>query len=235
MGGISGVSHGGSIIDERADTVNAAGGVFPGNFNAQPIGSGFQDPVAVANRAEAKWTRDDCVREAAIVATRVPLVVRENRELGRHLVYLPASTQIEQGSGGSSSAGDVDGDVDVVIRPGEAAMILPPNVLKRDCQMRKMSPLSDQVATHADDVARYNSALQVRPKGQRPGALYSLSESPQDLDNFIAHSCDPNCDVMVFPTNYAIQVRRHIRDSFVRIFLRRFCLSVFSYYSPRGG
>ena len=78
------------------------------------------------------------------------------------------------------------------IPAGETVMLLPPNVLKRASQMK--------------GAAAYNACLQVRPAGQRPGALFSLSETAEDLDNFLNHSCDPNCDVSVFPTNYLIKL-----------------------------
>ena len=35
----------------------------------------------------------------------------------------------------------------------------------------------------------------------------------QDLDNYVNHSCDPNCDVEVFPTNYLIKLTAN-RDIF---------------------
>lgn len=43
------------------------------------------------------------------------------------------------------------------------------------------------------DVTNWNRVLQVGPD------LYSCSLSPESQDNFIAHSCDPNCTVHINP------------------------------------
>ena len=75
---------------------------------------------------------------------------------GRHLVYLP-----EQ---------DGEEDVCLPILAGQTVMLMPPNLLLRDRQMRGRRGYMGTL---------YNAALQVRPMGQRPGALFSLSESPE--------------------------------------------------------
>jgi len=99
---------------------------------------------------------------------------------------------------------DGEEDVCLPILAGQTVMLMPPNLLLRDRQMRGRRGYMGTL---------YNAALQVRPMGQRPGALFSLSESPEDLDNYVNHSCDPNCDVEVFPTNYLIKLTAN-RDIF---------------------
>lgn len=140
----------------------------------------FLTPTQVAEDrvkyAAAFWTKEECRVYSSFLADRVPLVVKRCASLGKHLVY--------QGEG--------DGEINLSpVLAGETVMLLPPNVLRRENQI-KGSALA------------YNASLQVRPYKQAPGALFSLSETPDDLDNFLNHSCDPNCDVVVFPTNYAI-------------------------------
>lgn len=137
-----------------------------------------QVKASTASEAEpAHWTKDQCRAVAAELLERHPMVIQRSTKFGKFLAY----------------AGESHGET--AMRPipaGETVMLLPPNVIKRGSQMKSS--------------AAYNACLQVRPSGQRPGALYSLSETPDDLDNFINHSCDPNCDIEVFPTNYAIRL-----------------------------
>lgn len=163
------------------------------------IGGAFWSPedVAKAGRAklpEAFWSAEKCREEASNVAAQVPLAIKTPPpgpdSWGRHLVYLP-----EQ---------DGEEAMAAPIVAGQTVMLMPPNLLLRDRQMKGRRGYMGTL---------YNAALQVRPSAQRPGALYSLSETPEDLDNYINHSCDPNCDVEVFPTNYLIKLTAN-RDIF---------------------
>jgi hypothetical protein len=135
--------------------------------------------VSSGRREEAYWTKDECRAYAEELLQKIPLVVENTRtDAGKRLVY----------------AGDSHGETTLLPIPaGETVMLMPPNILKRESQMKGAA-------------SAYNACLQVRPSHQRPGALFSLSETSDDLDNFINHSCDPNCDVEVFPTNYAIKL-----------------------------
>lgn len=129
----------------------------------------------------AFWTKDECRAYAKDLSEKVPLQVNHSTTLGKHLVY----------------AGDTDGEIEglgLPILAGETVMLLPPNVLRRVSQIDGSNSAA----------AQYNASLQVRPSCHRPTSLFSLSETGTDLDNFLNHSCDPNCDVVVFPTNYAI-------------------------------
>jgi len=62
---------------------------------------------------------------------------------------------------------------------GEIVMLLPPNLLMWD-----------------EEVPDFNTCLQIgtTAAGAR---IFSSSLTPDDLDNFICHSCDPNCDIVV--------------------------------------
>tara|TARA_B110000305_G_C19333396_1_gene585235 strand:- start:1 stop:609 length:609 start_codon:yes stop_codon:yes gene_type:complete len=129
------------------------------------VGGAFWSPEDVAkagpgNLPEAFWSAEKCREEAANVAAAVPLAVKTPPPgpdaWGRHLVYLP-----EQ---------DGEEDVCLPILAGQTVMLMPPNLLLRDRQMRGRRGYMGTL---------YNAALQVRPMGQRPGALFSLSESPE--------------------------------------------------------
>lgn len=155
----------------------ATGGVSTELDELGWVPSAFLTPNEAQNAPEAFWTTEESRARAAELASRIPLVLRRSHALGKHLVY----------------AGDDHGETSMLPIPaGETVMLLPPNVLKRASQMK--------------GAASYNACLQVRPAGQRPGALFSLSETAEDMDNFLNHSCDPNCDVSVFPTNYLIKL-----------------------------
>ncbi|EEH58960.1 uncharacterized protein MICPUCDRAFT_56361 [Micromonas pusilla CCMP1545] len=131
---------------------------------------------------EAFFTKEQCRAHAKAVSKKYPLGLNETPELG---TYVEFNGLFDEDGAPVRGGG--------VIPAGETVVFLPPNVLKRDSQMK-------------GSVAAYNACLQVRPSKQRPGALYSLSETPNDLDNFLNHSCEPNCDVTVYPTNYAIKL-----------------------------
>jgi len=66
-----------------------------------------------------------------------------------------------------------------IIPPGALVMLLPPNRIQS-----------------ASEVSEWNSVIQVRA-GTPEERLYSASLLPSDLDNFLAHSCDPCCQLSV--------------------------------------
>lgn len=65
------------------------------------------------------------------------------------------------------------------IAPGALVMLLPPNRIQS-----------------ASEVSEWNAVIQVR-SGPPEERLYSSSLLPSDLDNFLAHSCDPCCRLSV--------------------------------------
>ena len=59
--------------------------------------------------------------------------------------------------------------------------------------------LSPVQILHPSKVKNFNRVLQVSP------LLYSSSEQETDYNNFISHSCDPNCDHIIH-TDYTIDL-----------------------------
>ncbi|KAL1523733.1 hypothetical protein AB1Y20_018662 [Prymnesium parvum] len=68
------------------------------------------------------------------------------------------------------------------IAPGELVMLLPPNYLLLE-----------------RDVKDFNQCLQLPAcgDGTDEGRVFSSSLTPRDVDNFLCHSCDPNCEVVI--------------------------------------
>jgi SET domain len=62
------------------------------------------------------------------------------------------------------------------IPAGQLALLLPPNLIQS-----------------FSEVTNYNAVIQVRFHEQQSERLYSASLTPEDLDNFLSHSCDPHC------------------------------------------
>lgn len=63
---------------------------------------------------------------------------------------------------------------------GSLVMLLPPNALLWE-----------------EEVKDFNTCLQISPSTEDGARLFSDSITEYDLDNFICHSCDPNCEVVV--------------------------------------
>ena len=68
------------------------------------------------------------------------------------------------------------------IPAGQLALLLPPNLIQSFAE-----------------VTNYNAVIQVRFHEQQSERLYSASLTPEDLDNFLSHSCDPHCVLTVDP------------------------------------
>lgn len=68
----------------------------------------------------------------------------------------------------------------VPVAKGSLVMLLPPNLLQWE-----------------EDVMDFNRCLQISPSTVDGPRLFSASLTENDLDNFICHSCDPNCNIVV--------------------------------------
>mmetsp|Transcript_47921 Transcript_47921/g.159727 ORF Transcript_47921/g.159727 Transcript_47921/m.159727 type:complete len:494 (-) Transcript_47921:263-1744(-) len=70
----------------------------------------------------------------------------------------------------------------VPLDEGALVLLLPPNLLLWE-----------------EEVGDFNTCIQISPSTPHGPRLFSSSLTPHDLDNFLCHSCDPNCDVVVGP------------------------------------
>jgi len=84
--------------------------------------------------------------------------------------------------------GDVEKTVitSAAVAKGELVMLLPPNLLLLETEV---------IPTVGD----FNKCLQLPNcgTGTPEGRLFSSSLTERDVDNFLCHSCNPNCQVLV--------------------------------------
>ena len=80
---------------------------------------------------------------------------------------------------------------------GADVMVLPPNRILRHHEV--------------DDFERILTVRTSEDPADTTGALYSYSQTPEDLDNFMAHSCDPTCEAVIDPDTLCVTMRA-LRD-----------------------
>lgn len=140
--------------------------------------TGLPDPNALSRLAA---DRHEIISHAA-TGGRLELLNRQAAVLISHHRLSLATSDEMRGSprvDGVPDPGRVL-QLGVPLDEGSLVMLLPPNLLLWE-----------------EDVADFNACLQISPSTVDGPRLFSSSLTDNDLDNFICHSCDPNCEMVL--------------------------------------
>jgi len=128
----------------------------------------FVMPAAAATAIAGRADRWDLIKHAA-VATDLDTL---NRQAAMLIIHHSLKVLRNDMVGGFVQSGSP-------IAKGELVMLLPPNLLLWD-----------------DQVPDLNTCLQIG-KTSTGDRLFSSSITPADIDNFLCHSCEPNCRFLI--------------------------------------
>lgn len=156
----------------RLDTPGPVGPSLDTPWTNQP------DPKALS-RLDAD--RHELISKAA-TGGRLELLNRQAAVLISHHRLVLATSEDLRGSPRVDGVPDEGRTLQlgVPLDEGSLVMLLPPNLLLWE-----------------EDVVDFNSCLQISPSTVDGPRLFSSSLTEHDLDNFICHSCEPNCEVVV--------------------------------------